>query len=78
LSDGDQTPYYAADSRCLSGQGDPLVSRPHNVLLVVDETYVKVCGEWLYLFRTIDSRGRTMDFYLSQRRNEMVARRFLN
>jgi transposase, IS6 family len=27
----------------------------------VDETYIKVCGEWLYLFRAIDSRGRTID-----------------
>ncbi len=43
----------------------------------VDETYIKICGEWLYLFRAIDSRGRTMDFYLSQRRNEGAARRFL-
>jgi transposase-like protein len=30
----------------------------------VDETYIKVCGQWLYLFRAIDSRGRTIDFYL--------------
>ena len=43
----------------------------------VDETYVKVGGRWLYLFRAIDSRGRTIDFYLSQRRNEIAARRFL-
>ena len=43
----------------------------------VDETYVKVAGKWLYLFRAIDSRGRTVDFYLSRRRNELAARRFL-
>lgn len=43
----------------------------------VDETYIKVCGEWLYLFRAIDSRGRTVDFYLSQRRDAGAARRFL-
>ncbi len=43
----------------------------------VDETYIKVGGEWLYLFRAIDSRGRTVDFYLSRRRNEIAARRFL-
>ncbi len=43
----------------------------------VDETHVKVCGEWLYLFRAIDSRGRTVDFYLSRRQNEGAARRFL-
>ncbi len=43
----------------------------------VDETYIKVCGQWLYLFRAIDSRGRTVDFYLSRRRNATGARRFL-
>jgi IS6 family transposase len=43
----------------------------------VDETYIKVSGEWLYLFRAIDSRGRTIDFYLSQRRDAGAARRFL-
>jgi transposase, IS6 family len=43
----------------------------------VDETYIKVFGEWLYLFRAIDSRGRTIDFYLSQRRDAGAARRFL-
>jgi transposase, IS6 family len=43
----------------------------------VDETYVNVCGEWLYLFRAIDSHGRTIDFYLSQRRNATAAQRFL-
>jgi DDE domain len=31
-----------------------------------DETCIKVCGECLYLFRAIDSRGRTIDFYLSR------------
>jgi transposase, IS6 family len=43
----------------------------------VDESYIKVCGEWLYLFRATDSRGRTIDFYLSQRRDAGGARRFL-
>ncbi len=42
----------------------------------VDETYIGVRGQWLYLFRAIDSRGRTVDFYLSQRRNAGAARRF--
>jgi transposase, IS6 family len=43
----------------------------------LDETYINVSGEWLYLFRAIDSRGRTIDFYLSQRRNAAAARRFV-
>jgi transposase-like protein len=40
-------------------------------------TRLNVCGEWLYLFRALDSRGRTVDFYLSQRRDAGAARRFL-
>ncbi|AWZ95536.1 DDE domain protein (plasmid) [Enterobacter hormaechei] len=31
----------------------------------MDETYVKVNGRWAYLYRAVDSRGRTVDFYLS-------------
>ncbi len=30
----------------------------------MDETYVKVNGRWAYLYRAVDSRGRTVDFYL--------------
>jgi IS6 family transposase len=31
----------------------------------VDETYVKVKGRWIYLYRAVDSRGGTTDFLLS-------------
>jgi putative transposase len=34
----------------------------------VDETYIKVRGEWTYLYRGVDGEGRTVDFWLSQRR----------
>ena len=43
----------------------------------LDETYVKVKGEWKYLYRAIDERGNTIDFYLSHRRNTKAAKRFL-
>lgn len=43
----------------------------------VDETYVKVKGKWCYLYRAIDKRGNTIDFYLSQTRNAKAAKRFL-
>jgi IS6 family transposase len=43
----------------------------------MDETYVKVNGRWAYLYRAVDSRGRTVDFYLSSRRNSKAAYRFL-
>jgi transposase, IS6 family len=54
-----------------------LLEFDHALADQVDETYINVCGQWLYLFRAIDSRGRTVDFYLSQRRNAGAARRFL-
>ncbi len=43
----------------------------------VDETYVKVKGKWTYLYRAIDKRGYTIDFYLSSTRNMKTAKRFL-
>lgn len=41
------------------------------------ETYVKVNGRWAYLYRAVDSRGCTLDFYLSSRCNTKAAYRFL-
>ncbi len=35
----------------------------------VDVTYVKVKGEWIYLYRAVDRDGQTLDFMLSERRN---------
>src|SRR3546814_4586585 len=29
----------------------------------LDETYVKVRGKWTYLYRAVDKRGDTIDFY---------------
>ena len=42
----------------------------------VDETYVKVKGQWIYLYRAVDSEGNTIDFYLSESRNKQAAKRF--
>ena len=42
----------------------------------VDETYVRVKGRWTYLYRAVDSRGQTIDFLLSARRDTAAARRF--
>ncbi len=43
----------------------------------VDETYVKVAGQWAYFYRAIDKNGETIDFMLSWRRTAKSARRFL-
>ena len=43
----------------------------------IDETYVKVNGRWAYLYRAVDQRDHTIDFYLSARRNTKSAYCFL-
>jgi len=43
----------------------------------VDETYIKVKGKWVYLYRGVDKEGQTIDFYLSERRDIAAAKRFL-
>jgi IS6 family transposase len=43
----------------------------------VDETYIKVKGEWLYLYRAVDSAGNTLEFLLSEHRDTQAAKRFL-
>src|SRR3954469_20999882 len=42
----------------------------------VDETYIKVKGQWMYLYRAVDSGGNTIDFYLSKTRDHRAAKRF--
>jgi len=39
----------------------------------MDETYIKVKGEWVYLYRAVDKFGDTVDFMLSERRDEAAA-----
>ncbi|MED1116026.1 IS6 family transposase [Bacillus paramycoides] len=41
----------------------------------VGETYVKVKGLWMYLYRTVDSKGNTIDFHLSKTRDHKAAKR---
>jgi hypothetical protein len=36
----------------------------------VDETYVRVGGEWRYLYRAVDGTGQTIDFLLSAKRDK--------
>jgi transposase-like protein len=44
----------------------------------VDETYLKVRGQWVYLYRAVDKQGRTVDFLLSKRRDMGAAQRFFS
>jgi IS6 family transposase len=43
----------------------------------VDETYIRVKGKWVYLYRAVDSAGATIDFLLSAKRDAAAAERFL-
>lgn len=43
----------------------------------IDETYIKVRGRWMYLYRAIDGPGDTVEFWFSERRNLVAAKRFL-
>jgi IS6 family transposase len=43
----------------------------------VDETYVRVKGQWRYLYRAVDSCGATLDLLLSATQDGEAAKRFL-
>jgi transposase InsO family protein len=42
----------------------------------VDETYVRVAGQWRYVYRAIDQFGQIIDVFVSPRRDVRAARRF--
>ena len=42
----------------------------------VDETYIKIDGQWKYLYRAVDRLGQTLDFLLTAKRQETTAERF--
>src|SRR5215217_6989558 len=51
--------------------------RPVWVSWRMDETYIKVKGQWRYLYRAVDKQGQTIDFLLTEHRDEAAALRFL-
>lgn len=42
----------------------------------MDETYIRVKGRWMYLYRAVDKYGKTLEFMLSRRRDKAAARLF--
>ena len=42
----------------------------------VDETYIKVKGEWVYHYRAVDSEGNSLEFWLSAKRDAEAAQTF--
>jgi transposase-like protein len=51
-------------------------ARPAGPSWRVDETYVKIRGRWVYLYRAVDGAGNTVDFRLSPRRDVAAAKAF--
>jgi transposase-like protein len=43
----------------------------------MDETYIKVKGQWKYYYRAVDKQGQTIDFLLTATRDKKAALRFL-
>ena len=42
----------------------------------VEGTYLRVDGQWRYLYRAVDGTGQTVDFLLSAKRDKQTAKRF--
>ena len=43
----------------------------------LDETYMKIKGQWAYLYRAVDKEGRTVDFLLTPQRDRAAGEAFL-
>jgi transposase-like protein len=43
----------------------------------MDETFGRLAGKWMYLFRALDAHGQTVDFHLSETRDRDAAKLFL-
>jgi putative transposase len=51
--------------------------RPVGTSLRMDETYIKVSGQWKYLYRAVDRGGDAVNFLLTAKLDLAVVRRFL-
>jgi len=50
--------------------------KPVNGSWRMDETYIKLKGKWVYLYRAVDKEGNTIDFLLRARRDAVAAQAF--
>jgi transposase-like protein len=50
--------------------------RPVGKTWRMDETYIKVNGQWKYLYHAVDKAGNTVDFLLRAHRDKTAARRY--
>ena len=52
--------------------------RPVGISWCMDETYVSIKGKWKYLYRAVDTSGKTIDYLLTANRDKAAALRFFN
>jgi transposase, IS6 family len=50
--------------------------KPHCGSVRIDETYIRIRGQWRYLYRAIDKHGTPVDFLLTANRDLEAAKRF--
>src|SRR3954453_12468239 len=50
--------------------------KPHCGSIRIDEIYIKIRGQWRYLYRAIDKHGTPVDFLLTAKRDLEAAKRF--
>src|SRR6478752_5051809 len=55
-----------------------LRQRPIGKSWRMDETYIRVKGEWKYLYRAVDKDGQTIGFLLTPHRDKAAAAAFLH
>ena len=62
--------------RAVAGRRGPFARHRVGDRWHADETYVKVAGWWVYLYRAVDQFGQVIDVYASTRQDTEAARRF--
>src|ERR671911_1350370 len=50
--------------------------KPHCGSIRIDETFIKIRGQWRYLYRALDKHGNPGDFLLTAKRDLAAAQRF--